>query len=84
MKTQYNGYSKKGGVYQIINKKNGKTYIGSAKKWTFISPSKQVYTFQNLNQFCKENGLSQSHMVQVANGKRKSHKGWTCNKSLVA
>jgi len=31
MKKQYNGNSKKGGVYQIKNVVNGKVYIGSTK-----------------------------------------------------
>ena len=33
MQTQYNGYSKSSGVYQIRNLNNGRIYIGSAKRF---------------------------------------------------
>lgn len=49
-----------------------------AKTYSFISPLNEKITVYNLTKFCKENNLSTSHMVGVANGRihYKSHKGW--------
>jgi len=33
MKAYYNGHSKKGGVYKIVNTRNGRSYYGSAKEF---------------------------------------------------
>lgn len=37
----------------------------------------EVITVANLQEFCKKNKLCNSHMSEVASGKRKSHKGYT-------
>lgn len=46
MQTFYNGHSNQGGIYQIINKLDGKVYVGSAKGF------KQRYT-QHINSLRK-------------------------------
>ena len=37
-------------------------------------------TKQGLTYFCKEHNLTASLMIKVANGERKTHKGWTCER----
>ena len=48
-----------------------------ARNFTFRSPSGEVVEIYNLNKFCIDNSLQQSHMSGVANGRRNHHKGWT-------
>lgn len=48
---------------------NGKHYI-------VTDPNGVVYEVHGLNQFCKQHGLYQPLMCNVANGKYKQHKGW--------
>lgn len=58
--------------YEIARKE------GKGKVWPgFISPDGTVYrNIPNLNEFCKEHGLSTAPMFQVDRGKQESHKGW--------
>lgn len=48
------------------------------KTYTVISPFGEIFVVHGLKHFCSENGLSSTKMSAVANGKRKSHKGWKC------
>ena len=50
-----------------------------AKHYIFISPKGETVNVYNLCKFCRENGLHQSSMVQVAKGKASHHKQWTCS-----
>jgi hypothetical protein len=52
-----------------------------SKNWLLISPDGIKFNITNLNKFCKLNNLNQSNMNQVALGKRKHHKRWTCSYS---
>ena len=47
-----------------------------AKPYKIISPTDQVIEGINLKKFCRENDLSQGHMCEVLNSKRRSHKGY--------
>lgn len=48
-------------------------------KWFIVTdPEGNEYTIQNLNAFCREHDLTNSNMTNVAKGKYKHHKGWTC------
>lgn len=47
-----------------------------AKSYRFKSPNGNYVDIYNLSEFCRENDLHCSNMVQVINGKRKQHKGW--------
>jgi hypothetical protein len=47
-----------------------------AKHYKFISPVGENVDVYNLSEFCRTNGLHQSHMSQVHLGRRKQHKGW--------
>jgi hypothetical protein len=51
-----------------------------SKNYIVIDPDGNEIAVRNLNQFCKDNGLSQCHMSEVANGKARHHKGWRCSK----
>lgn len=48
-----------------------------AKNYSFKSPYGLHIKVYNLSEFCKINNLHCSNMVQVSNGNRVSHKGWT-------
>lgn len=50
-----------------------------SKKYIVTDPSGKTSEIINLNEFCKENGLTQSAMCNLAAGKGKQHKGWKCS-----
>jgi hypothetical protein len=61
---------------------NGWTLLSSApfvkKVYYFISPDGTAYEVDNLAQFCRKMGLHhESHMSAVAQGRRRSYRGWT-------
>lgn len=62
-------------------KPSDKTRIGAIshhqKTYTLKSPQNEIVTFTNMKEFCKQNGLCNSKLCNVASGKRKTHKGWT-------
>jgi group I intron endonuclease len=49
-------------------------------KWEIISPTGEISQIVNLREFCRNNGLNNGHMVQVAKGRVTHHKQWTCRK----
>lgn len=53
----------------------------NSKVWNLIDPSGVSHEVKNLAKFCRENTLIQGKMVLVAQGHRKTHKGWTCSYS---
>lgn len=65
----YKGWTHKNSVRQ-------RDYI---KTWDgFIDPNgNAVGTISNLAAFCRENGLDDTHMIALANGKLHQHLGWT-------
>ena len=62
------------------NTPEGRKNMGLAKQKTFImtSPNNEVIIIKGLSDFCKQHNLQQSNLNKVANGERKSHKGWKC------
>lgn len=46
------------------------------KVFKFISPNGYEFSVTNMKEFCHKNGLTTTHMYNVASGKEKSHKGW--------
>lgn len=58
-----------------INK--GKKYPRRCVSYKLIDPEGNEFIVSNgLEQFCRNRNLCRSHLVSVAGGKRKSHKGW--------
>ena len=49
-----------------------------SKEWIITDPKGKELTITNLKKFCRENGLAQSHMWYVAQGKMSHSKGWKC------
>ena len=47
-----------------------------AKVWNLTNPEGISIVVENLKQFCYENKLNDSHMVQVSKGKRPHHRRW--------
>ena len=52
------------------------------KTYKFINPQGDDIEVVGLSEFCVANDLSISQMSAVANGKRKSHKGWVASEIL--
>ncbi len=52
---------------------------GIARTWHgFVAPDGTVYrNIHNLAAFCREHGLTLSHMIKVYRGRRNQHHGWT-------
>lgn len=48
------------------------------KDYIATSPDGKEFFVHGLRRFCKEHGLGQTNMVQVAKGKFSHHKGWKC------
>lgn len=47
-----------------------------SKSGKFLSPDGELYEVLNIRAFCREHGLHQSYMSQIASGKRYQYKGW--------
>lgn len=64
----------------IPNSKKQKEKIANSlsKEWLITFPNGKQIKIKNLTKFCKENGLFQSNMIKVSQGKQKHHKGFTC------
>lgn len=60
-----------------INEKRSNTL---SKKWKLTDPKGNIFFITNLKKFCNENGLLDSNMKKVANGKRSHHKNWKCER----
>jgi len=50
----------------------------SSKRFVVVNPAGEEYVIQNLNAFCREHNLTNTNVTNVAKGKYKHHKGWTC------
>lgn len=60
-------------IYKIVNKINGKYYVGGSK---FVH-RRWCLHIKDLNWFCKNNGLLIGHLSSIYSVKRTHHKGWT-------
>ena len=69
---------------EYINKQSdAKNHLKT--NYLITDPKGNTFEVFGINQFCKQNGLTHSAMVLVAQGKRKHHKGWKCEyKSVVS
>ncbi len=48
--------------------------------WVVTSPDGDSEIVYGLKEFCEKHGLHTTHMIGVANHKRRQHKGWLCRK----
>lgn len=55
------------------------------KIYQFISPTNEKYIGEGIEKFCKDHGLSVSHMCELTKGTILSYKGWRlpCNKDYI-
>ena len=51
--------------------------IDSKYVYKLLSPDGEIVVTKNLSYTCKENGLNETCMRRLMNGKQKQHKGWT-------
>jgi len=72
-------YSKqiKGKNNPFYGKKHSKELIHKrSRTFSILSPNNQIITGINVEEFCRKNNLTPTHILSVINGKQKSHKGW--------
>lgn len=51
----------------------------NSNKYIVTKPNGDSFKITGISNFCKNNGLTSSAMILVAQGKRKHHKGWKCS-----
>lgn len=63
-----------------VRKRLSESHKGlTSKKYKLTSPQGEIfYAYKGLTEFCEKYNLSQPKLSMVANGKRKTHKGWKC------
>lgn len=64
------------------NETKQKMSIKKSHTWSVTDPNGNTHNIINLLQFCKDNQLNKGHMISVAHGRSKSHKGYTCSKLI--
>lgn len=57
-------------------------YRNHVKRWVIIDPDGNEYVIANLAAFCREMGLPETRMREIARGGRRHHKGWKCREHL--
>lgn len=55
----------------------------TARTWTVVTPDGEEITVHNMAEFCRDHGLSKQAMTNVARGRAKTHKGYTCLKEAA-
>ncbi len=71
----------RGSLGNVVNGKakssQGWTRVDNrVKKHRLISPQGEEFTFTNIAEFARQNGLDRSNLTNVVNGKAKSSRGW--------
>lgn len=56
--------------------------LKNSKKYLFISPEGEEVLIINMRKFCLENNLGIPSMSYLANGKKKTYKGWRCKEVI--
>lgn len=69
-------YGRKGKDHPAYGRLGKDHYL--SKNYIATSPTGEVYIFTGINMFCRQHNLNQAHMIKVAKGIYKQHKGWTC------
>jgi Mor family transcriptional regulator len=54
-----------------------KSKVREGRKFSLLSPEGELFTGNNLKEFCKNKNINADALYMVLNGQRKSHKGWT-------
>lgn len=86
------GKKHKQDTIELISKKKmgnipgNKNKFGDENKqsrlWEITYPTGETVVVKGLMEFCKKNGLTYQNMGQVAKGKYKKHKGYSCKEIL--
>ena len=71
----------KGWTCQYVDSPKPLKVFQSTKEWIIVSPDAEIFEINNLRQFCKNHGLNDSAMIQIAKGKLNHYKGWLCSYS---
>lgn len=71
-------------IGQKLSKEHREKFITARiKEYDVVSPQGEVIHVINMNEFCRENKLSNGAMSNVISGKRKHHKGWKKHNATV-
>jgi group I intron endonuclease len=54
--------------------------LSNSEEWIVTDPNGTEFRIKGLALFCRERGLSNSHMASVAKGRLRHHKQWKCRK----
>jgi hypothetical protein len=52
--------------------------LSNVGMWEITKPDGEIIMVENLRQFCRDNGLNNSCMLDVSKGRHVTHKGWLC------
>ena len=67
----------KGKNNPFYGKKHSKELIHKrSKTFSILNPNGEIINSINVEEFCRKNNLTATHILSVINGKQKSHKGW--------
>ena len=61
---------------ETLAKISAKTKNKNTKTRWFVSPNNEIVKVENLKDFCKENNLNYTCMMNIHNGYGKTYKGW--------
>lgn len=64
-------------------KRSPETINKMSNEWLIIFPNGDEKQIINLQKFCRENNLTLSCMINVANGNRKHHKRYSCKRTSL-
>ena len=88
MKSVVKGKRKHHKSWQIRHKNDSTPFLNpsifkQSKKYKLTSPEGVEFIIENLSTFSRENNLDSSKMIAIAQGKRKTHKGWKVSYIIV-
>lgn len=69
-----------GKTWKLSNESKMNVSNAKSQEWLIIHPNDKKEKIKNLNEFCRKNNLDSGAMSNVAKGKNKHHKGYSCQK----
>lgn len=79
-KTKIGNKNALGKTWKLSEQSKSNVAEAKSTNWLITFPNGQKQIIKNMNKFCRENGLDQGAMSNVAKGKKTHHKGHSCQK----
>jgi len=70
----------KGKTWKLSEQSKRNVADSKSQEWFITYPDGQKEKIKNMTKFCRDNGLDQGALSNVAKGKNKHHKGYICEK----